>query len=278
MRLGVSTSFIDGEDVSAEIWIGRHIENKCETVVFPLSCSDSDEKIDEYVKAAADNNVTIAEVGVWRNVLAKDEKEKNASLDYAIHQLMLADKIKARCCVNVAGTPHGPRWDGGYKNNFDKETRKNIIKSVRTIIDEAKPVNTKFTLEPMPWMVPTGPDDYLQLIDEVERDEFGVHLDVVNMVTSPERYFGMDEFMEECFEKLGSRILSCHLKDIKLLEDYTFQLRECGCGEGIIDIAHYASLATACDKDMPMIIEHLNSYDEYRKSMKYVREKIGLTE
>lgn len=65
--------------------------------------------------------------------------------------------------------------------------------------------------------------------------------------------------------------MSCHLKDVLLLEDYTFQLRECGCGEGIIDISHYAKLATACDRDMPMIIEHLSSDEAYVKSMKYVR-------
>lgn len=270
MRLGVSTSFIDGENVSAEEWIRRHVENNCKTVVFPLSCNDSDEKIDSYTMAAKANDITIAEVGIWRNVLARDEKERNASLEYAIGQLRLADRIGARCCVNVAGTPHGPRWDGGYKANFDSATRKEIIASIRTIIDEAKPVNTKFTIEPMPWMVPTGPDDYLRLIDEVERDEFGVHLDVVNMVTSPDRYFFLDDFMEECFEKLGDKIRSCHLKDVLLLPDYTFQLRECACGEGIIDIPHYARLATACDPDMPMIIEHLNSDEEYIKSLAYV--------
>lgn len=271
MRLGVSTSFIDGEDVSAEVWIKRHLDNKCETVVFPLNCNESEEKIDSYKKAARENNITIAEVGIWKNAMASDADERKSALEYSIGQLKLADKIGARCCVNVSGTPHGPRWDGAYKKNFDAETRKEIVKTIRTIIDEAKPVNTKFTIEPMPWMVPTSPDDYLRLIDEVERDEFGVHLDVVNMVTSLDRYFYLDEFMDECFEKLGDKILSCHLKDVLLLEDFTFQLRECGCGEGIINIPHYAKLATACDEDMPMIIEHLNSYDEYIQNMKYVR-------
>lgn len=219
--------------------------------------------------------ITIAEVGIWRNVLAKDANERNQSLEYAIGQLRLADSIGARCCVNVAGTPHGPRWDGGYKENFDSNTRKLIIESIRTIIDEAKPCNTKFTIEPMPWMVPTGPDDYLRLIDEVERDSFGVHLDIVNMVTSPERYFGLNDFMEECFDKLGDKICSCHLKDIMLREEYTFQLRECACGKGILDIPRYAQLASSYDKDMPMIIEHLSSDEAYIASLNYVRSVLA---
>ena len=267
MRLGVSTSF--RTDSSGE-WISDHIELGCKSVVFPLNCEDSDDRIEEFAKATRDNDVVIAEVGVWRNTLAFDKSERNKMIDYAIGELLLAERIGARCCVNVVGTPHGPRWDGGYAANFDKETRVEIIKMIRTIIDEVNPKNTKYTVEPMPWMVPSSPDDYLQLLNEVERDGFGVHLDLINMVTSPERYFKLDEFMDECFEKLGNRIRSCHLKDILLLQDYTFQLKECGCGEGILDVKRYLDKATSIDKDMPVIIEHLNSDEAYRKSFKYV--------
>lgn len=269
MRLGVSTSF---NTKSAEIWVKEQKECGCQTVVFPLNAYDSHQKIDEFAQAARENGLQIAEVGVWKNTLAGDAAERKEWIRYAIAQLELAEKIGARCCVNVAGTPHGPRWDGGYAGNFDRQTRKDIIETVRTIIDAVQPKNTKYSLEPMPWMVPTGPDDYLQLISEVERDGFGVHLDVINMVTCPERYFHLNTFVSECFEKLGKRICSCHLKDILLLPEYTFQLRECACGEGVLDIPHYAALATETDTEMPMIIEHLHSDEEYRQSFRYVTQ------
>ena len=272
MRLGVATAF---RTDSADKWIAEHVDLGCKSVVFPLNCEDSETKIDEFAKAAKDNDVVIAEVGVWRNTLAADREERNKMMDYAIGQLLLADKIGARCCVNVVGTPHGSRWDGGYAANFDKATRTEIIKMIQTIIDEAKPKNTQYSIEPMPWMVPTSPDDYLQLLEEVERDGFGVHLDLINMVTSPERYFNLNEFMDESFDKLGDKICSCHLKDILLLEDFTFQLRECACGEGIMDIKRYLDKATSYDKDMPMIIEHLDNDEKYRASFKYVMELIN---
>lgn len=269
MRLGLSTDF--GAKCATE-WIGCIKEIGCKAAVFPLDCRASDETVSQYVKAASENDVVIAEVGVWRNTMSADPAERKAMMKYAVEQLALAERIGARCCVNVAGTSHGPRWDGGYKGNFSKETRKEIVSMVRTIIDEVNPKKTKFTLEPMPWMVPTSPDDYLRLIDEVDRDGFGVHLDLINMVTSPERYFFLDEFMDEAFEKLGGRILSCHLKDVKLLEEYTFRLAECACGEGILDVKRYMNKASAIDKDMPMIIEHLHNDDEYKRSFKYVTD------
>lgn len=268
MKLGVSTSFAH-EDASD--WINKHTSLGLKSVVFPLNCDDSNELIESYKKAAEAANICIAEVGVWRNTLSSDPAERNKMIDYAVRELALADKLNARCCVNVVGTPHGPRWDGGYAKNFSASTRKDIIKMIQTIIDEVKPVNTKYTVEPMPWMVPASPDDYLRLIEEVDRDEFAVHLDLINMVTSPERYFFLNDFMDECLEKLGPMIRSAHLKDILLLQDYTFQLKECGCGEGILDIPRFVSKLNEIDPDLPLIIEHLNTDEEYINSVHYVQ-------
>lgn len=61
--------------------------------------------------------------------------------------------------------------------------------------------------------------------DRNDTREFGVHLDAVNMITSPRRYFFNDEFLEECFRKLGGAICSCHLKDIRLKEEYIDSVR-----------------------------------------------------
>ena len=133
MRLGVSTSF---DTSSAEKWIQDHKTLGCRTVVFPLSCNDDKNKIKEFASAAKENDLTIAEVGIWRNTLSADLMEREKYMKYAIGQLQLADEIGAACCVNVAGTPHGERWDGGYRNNFDAKTRKDIISMVREIIDE----------------------------------------------------------------------------------------------------------------------------------------------
>ena len=79
----------------------------------------------------------------------------------------------------------------------------------------------------------------------------------------------------ECFEKLHDTIVSCHLKDILLKPEYTFQLQECACGEGTLDINLYAQLATAENPHMPMIIEHLTTDEEYVASVQYVRERLA---
>ncbi len=271
MYLGISSSL---QHSSPEEWAAKHKALGLETVNFPVTCDDGEDVFMAYKKAADEVGLTIAEVGVWRNTLAADSVERQQWIDYAVRQLRMADAIGATCCVNVMGTPYGPRWDGGYRENFSRELWDMAVKMIRLIIDTARPKYTKFSIESMPWMIPSSPDEYLHLIEDVDRTEFGTHLDVVNMITTPQRYFYNDEFLRECFEKLHGTIVSCHLKDILLKPEYTFQLQECACGEGTLDINLYAQLANAENPNMPMIIEHLTTDKEYVASVQYVRERL----
>lgn len=273
MLLGVSSCL---EHSSPQEWAAKHKALGLGSINFPVSFEDGEEKFMAYKKAADDAGLVIAEVGVWRNTLAADPQERRKWIDYAVGQLMMADAIGAACCVNVVGTPHGPRWDGGYRENFSRETWKEAVAMVREIIGRARPKHTKFSIESMPWMIPSSPDEYLRLIEDVDRPEFGTHLDVVNMITSPQKYFFNDEFLHECFEKLHGTIVSCHLKDVCLKEEYTFQLEECACGRGALDIELYARLADAENPQMPMIIEHLTTDEEYAASVRYVQDRLGL--
>jgi len=273
MRLGVSSSLSHN---SPEEWAAKHKALGLRAVVFPVDYLAGEETVMAYKKAADDAGLVIAEVGIWRNTLAADPEERKKWTEYAIEQLRMADRIGARCCVNVIGTPYGPRWDGGYSGNFSEEAWNLAVEKIQEIIDTANPQNTKFSIESMPWMIPSSPDEYVRLIQAVDRQAFGAHLDIVNMITSPERYFFNSRFIEECFSKLAGHICSCHLKDIHLREEYTFQLRECACGEGNLDMKLYATLADKEDPDMPMIIEHLTTDEEYEASVAYVRSELGI--
>ena len=268
MRLGTSSPL---KHDSPEQWAKNQVELGCRAVVFPLSADDPEDTIKAYVEAASANDLLIAEVGIWRNAMASEPDERKAQRDYCVRQLQLADRIGARCAVNVAGAI-GPRWDGHYKENFTEETRKQIVLMVREIIDRAEITNTYFTLEPMPWMVPTGPEDYVRLIEEVDREHFAVHMDIINMTNSFERYYGAEAFVDRCAELLGSRIRSCHIKDVHLKEEYTFQLEECAPGKGEFPLRYYAEMMNGIDKDMPMILEHLNTDAEYIHYMNYLKE------
>lgn len=267
MRLGTSSPL---EHSTPEEWAKKHKDLGLSAINFHLTCKDDPSLIDEYIKCAKENDLVIAEVGIWKNTMSGDESEREEAIAYSIGQLLLADRIGARCCVNIIGS-RGSRWDGPSGENYSKETWDLGVSTIRKIIDEAQPKNTFFTIEPMPWMIPEGPDEYLKLIEAVDRDRFAVHLDMFNWMTSPRRYFFNEEFADECFEKLGDRIKSCHLKDVKFEDDYTLHFRETYPGDGGVNIRYFIERAQKCDHDMTFIIEHLDTDEEYIRSVRYVQ-------
>ena len=272
MYLGISSPL---QHTTPEDWAAKHKALGLKAINFPVTYLEGEDKYMAYKKAADAAGLSISEVGIWRNTLAADPAERAKWIEYSIGQLQMAEEIGAACCVNVVGTPYGPRWDGGYRGNFSAELWADAVKMIRKIIDAVKPRHTKFCIESMPWMIPSSPDECLRLLEDVDRAEFATHLDVVNMITSPQRFFFNDDFLRECFSKLKGTIVSCHLKDIKLKEEYTFQLEESACGKGSLDLELYASLASSENPHMPMIIEHLVTDQEYFDSIRYVRDKLG---
>ena len=132
-----------------------------------------------------------------------------------------------------------------------------IVQTVREIIDAVKPIRTFYTLETMPWMYPDSADSYLELIRAIDRERFAVHLDVVNLICSPQRYFANAALIRECVAKLGPQIKSCHAKDIALADRLTVHLDEVRPGLGGLDYRALLRELNGLDPDLPLMLEHL---------------------
>jgi sugar phosphate isomerase/epimerase len=122
----------------------------------------------------------------------------------------------------------------------------------------------------MPWAYPDSADSYLRLIKAIDRRQFAVHFDPVNIVTSPQRYYNTGRLIREFFEKLGPLIRSCHAKDILLQPRFTTHLDEVRPGLGGLD---YAEFLTQLSKfpDTPLMLEHLKGAEEYRLAADHIR-------
>ncbi len=62
------------------------------------------------------------------------------------------------------------KWDGPHPDNFSRDTFDLIVQSTREIIDAVKPQRTFYALETMPWIFPSSPDEYLELIKAIDPD------------------------------------------------------------------------------------------------------------
>lgn len=267
MRLGGP---VFGDTSTPELWIGALRAAGYGAAYCPLDSTADAATIRAYAQAAAEAGIVIAEVGTWSNPLAPDVSERAAASAHCQKQLALADAIGARCCVNIAGSC-GMQWDGPHPDNLTEATFDRIVETVQAIIDAVQPTRTFYALETMPWMYPDSPDSYLRLLQAIDRPQFAVHLDPANMISSPQRFFGNSDFLRECFTKLGPHIQSCHGKDVTLDSQMTTHLDEVRPGLGSLD---YRTFLTELDKlpaDMPLMLEHLPSAEEYAMAARHIR-------
>ncbi len=272
MRIGGG---IEKQYNNPEEWYQLVKELGYRAVLAPVDHRASTEVKQAYLECVREHDLVIGEVGVWRNSIALDDTERKTALDYCKNQLAFADELGANCCVNITGS-RGAIWDGFYKENYSKQTYTLVVDSIREIIDAVKPVRTFYSIEPMPWMIPDSPDEYLALIKDVDRKAFGVHLDFVNMINCPKRYVFCDEFIEECFTKLGPYIRSIHGKDVWMENAYTTLIHETMPGKGIINYQKVTRLCEALGPDTPLFVEHLPDFETYKMAAAYVREQAAL--
>jgi sugar phosphate isomerase/epimerase len=205
--------------------------------------------------------------------LSPDAAERAKALDLCRGALALADRIGARCAVNIAGS-RGPKWDGPDPADLTDETFDMIVQAVRSVIDAVKPTRTFYALETMPWMYPDSAASYVRLIEAIGRPRFAVHFDPVNLINCPARYFDTGAVIRDFVGKLGPRIRSCHAKDVRLGQGLTVHLDEVPPGAGGLDWRVLLQELSRLDADLPLMMEHMGRR-QYAPAAAHIRSVAG---
>jgi sugar phosphate isomerase/epimerase len=276
MRLG-GPVFL--EESSPNAWIAALQQAGYRAAVFPNLQAGTHYTPADYAAAAHRADILIAEVGAWSNPISPNADVRAAAIRFCQERLALADEVGARCCVNIAGS-RGERWDAPHPDNLSRDTFDLIVESVRAIVDAVQPTRTFYAIEMMPWIYPDSADSYLDLLHAIDRERVAVHLDPVNIVNNPRRYYENAALIRDCFARLGPYIKSCHAKDILLHDRLTVHLDEVRPGQGMLDYRTYLREIARLDPHMPLILEHLPSADEYSAAAVHIRSlahEIGVT-
>ena len=236
----------------------------------PADLSDS-ARLRAIETAFAAEDVVLAEVGIWRNLLAVEPDRQAAHLDHARTCLALAEETGTLCAVSYIGS-FAPGTDyAPHPDNLGPRAFEATVETVRGIIDAVKPRRAKFALEMMQYNLPDSIASYEALINAIDRPAFAVHLDPVNLIMTPRRYYDSGAFVAACFDRLGDHVVSCHLKDIVLHHQAALHLDEVMVGDGGFDIAAMLRAAAALPRDIPVMLEHLEA-SEYATARDRVQE------
>ncbi len=241
----------------------------------PAAKADDTARVRAIEKAFASENVVIAEVGAWVNMLDPDADKRRTNLQYVVDRMALAESVGARCAVDIAGSYNATVWYGPNGKNLSQEFFDATVANCRHVIDAIWPSRSKFTIEAMGWSLPDGPDSYLKLIRAVDRPAFGVHLDVCNIINSPKRFYTNGAVIADCFRKLGPRIVSCHAKDLAWIPEMNVHFQEVIPGRGEVDYRTYLSELSRLPLETPLMLEHLKTAEDYDEGRLYIQKIAG---
>jgi len=124
----------------------------------------------------------------------------------------------------------------------------------------------------MGWSIPDTPQRYLKLIRAIDRKQFSVHLDPCNIVNSPEKFYRNTDLLNDCFDKLGKWIASCHAKDLRWEVEMNMHFREVIPGQGALDYKTYLQRLAKLPQQPPLMLEHLSKAEEYEQGRDYILE------
>jgi sugar phosphate isomerase/epimerase len=237
------------------------------------------QRLRAFSSAFAEQDVVLAEVGRWCNLLDPDAVQRQKNFQNVTEGLALAEAVGALCCVDIAGSFNPKVWYGPHPENLSPGFFDAAVENARKLIDAVKPKRARFCYEMMGWSLPDSADSYRKMLKAVDRRAFGVHLDPCNLINTPARFYQNTALLQECFDKLGPHIVSCHAKDLTWDVEMNVHFREVRPGLGTLDYATFLRGLSRLPRHPPLMIEHLSTaeeYDQARQHMVAIGQKEGL--
>lgn len=270
MRLGGAV-FYNGRD--PEEYVLAHVAKGFKAAVCPWWLSaENPEEIEAFKKAMKKHDIRIAEVGAWCNPLDPDPEVAEKNIRYMIERLRLAEALEADTCVNILGSKNKDCWDGPCREGYSQAFFDEAVAVMQRVIDAVNPVHTRLSFEMMPFYFLDGPEEYLRFLKAIDRPAAAVHLDICNTMNNPRRLYNNTEFIRHTFELLKDYIVTLHLKDIRLNPNSGVAVfEEVLVGEGDIDYLTLLAEIKKLPEDIPAMLEHLETEEEYDRAAAAVR-------
>jgi len=285
MRLGATISSYFG-DPDPQSYIAECRAWGYRSAPCPSVRIQETEKIREIAKAFSAVDIAIGEVQAWVSALDPRPEVRSKNQQLIAESLTIADEVNAACCVTVSGTldiRDDIASDTPHPDNFHASTFDAVVEWIKKVLKEARPQRTKLALEMSPWTPLDGPEAYVNIIKAVDHPALAVHLDPSNAVLDPRIFWSTTALINRCFDMLGGWVVSCHAKDLhygSMVQLRHVNFVEVIPGQGVLDYRTFLKRAEGVSPNLPLIMEHLPSAEDYGKGAKYIRgvaREIGVT-
>ncbi|MCA0453671.1 MAG: sugar phosphate isomerase/epimerase [Chloroflexi bacterium] len=217
------------------------------------------EKAERVRKLLADENLRLYQVtGYWQNLVTPDETARAESVKTVQAALRLASWLGARGIDTGPGSmnPAGPWFPHPY--NWSAEARRQLVKSLKECAAAAEDTDVYLSMEGHQLVTLESAEVTNEVLAEVDSPRVTSDYDSANWITRGE-VFDTASAVNRHFDVLGSRIISCHAKDIWIENRLSVHLQD-GCpGQGNMDFHNLFRRMEALSSDFPVIVEGATS-------------------
>lgn len=241
-----------------------HLEQGCGAAYAPYVPIENGQMLTAVSSAFNKRGIILAEMGYWNNLLDLDPEIRRDNRREMANRLASADEMGVLCTVNTIGSyTNGTVNDGFNPKSLSDEALEDAIDFAEELLKEVNPKRTCLAYELFAFTALDSIDALKKLTSRIKHPKFKVHMDLSNLVTSVRSYFEYENMLNDCVKCFGNRIVSCHVKDLSLVPGTSVYIRECAIGTGGLPIGRYIKLMDEISQDMPLMLEHLDSPDDY---------------
>jgi len=234
----------------------------------PDLLNTDDDTLVAYGAKARDLGLVIGEAFYFANMMDPDPAVRAQHVANVRASLAKADRMGCKSVISLVGTNH-PEGNPTQPHPTDPYMHSDAAKAefreiVLRIVDGLDVANVKYIIEPWHNTFFYEPDDIAAFLADVDHPMVGLHLDQMNMV-SQRTYYRTTELINRTFDLLADKVVSVHLKDIRLTRgpgDF-LAMKEVRIGEGVMDYATYLRRLADLPPDLPCYCEHLSREADY---------------
>ncbi|MEH7386252.1 sugar phosphate isomerase/epimerase [Bacillus sp. JJ1521] len=180
-------------------------------------------------KAFQQNNIDIAVLGCYINMIHPDPYERQKALDRFKEHIRFARDFG--CSVIGTETGNVNAKMGFTVDNFQEKPFLDVVESVKELVHEAEKFGVIVGIEAGVNHPVYSPILLKRLLDEVNSNNLQIIFDPVNLLTA-ENYNDQDEIIKEAIELFGDRIIIVHCKDFVIEEG---KLKFAPPGKGLLN-------------------------------------------
>ncbi len=217
--------------------------------------------------------VSIGQVwSVGTPLVRPDPDESAAHLQVLRDRVPLAAALGCRVLLTEAGGMHPANPWFPHPENHGEEALARLIEALKEIAPIAADHGVSIAPEMSLMTILSAVDRAMTLVEEVGHPGVGINFDPANIL-DPLSLYRSGDFIDDAFDRLGSRIVNVHAKDAAACDvPLIVRLEERPAGRGVLDYERLLRRAASLPDWTCVVVEHLGDYGEVAEVRNFLTE------